>query len=129
MPQTPGEHHYAEALDSLRHSYPDDDDIRHQAPYLLMAFGNALAAAQGWTLRGMDAIDFALMKQYGWNPLILRELSDREKAVALHETLSGLPLDDAGLKVWREHYLGYYAYGDNPTLEDLWYPDGTWSYP
>jgi len=125
MPQYDyGEHHYAQALVEIQKICPQSDE-EQQERYLLMAFGNALSASRGWALRGMDAIDYALMVRYGWSPLTLRQLSPREKGLALHETLLALSLDDAAVTVWQENF-GRHSYMDNLTLEALWYPNGEW---
>lgn len=120
-----GEYHYARALEGIQQSSPDSDEAQ-QEHYLLMAYGNALAAQEGWLLRG-DAIDYALIKRYGWSPLVLRELSAHEKGLALHEALQALSLDDAAVKVWQESF-GRHSHMDKETLslEALWYPNGEW---
>lgn len=121
-----GEYHYARALEGIQQSSPDSDEAQ-QEHYLLMAYGNALAAQEGWLLRGIDAIDYALIKRYGWSPLVLRELSAHEKGLALHEALQALSLDDAAVKVWQESF-GRHSHMDKETLslEALWYPNGEW---
>ena len=118
------ERQYQTALEGIQR-HCSNSEAEQEERFLLMAYGNALAVSQGWALRGMDAIDFALMKQFGWSPLVLRELSDREKGLALHEALKGLSLDTPAETVWRENYWRG-SHMETPSLVGLWYPNGEW---
>ncbi|MBN4180638.1 hypothetical protein GS393_02087 [Pseudomonas savastanoi pv. phaseolicola] len=68
--------------------------------YALSALGNALAQARGWPLKGMDAVDFAIIRKYSWFLPQVQALPPASKWLALHEDLLSLPIDQAAIEAW-----------------------------
>ncbi|HCL3897727.1 TPA: hypothetical protein ACU961_005920 [Pseudomonas aeruginosa] len=68
--------------------------------FVLCTLGNSLARDKGWRLWGMDAIEYALMRRYSWPLETIREMSIRDRWLALHEELADLQWDEKAQQVW-----------------------------
>ncbi len=87
--------------------------------YALFALGDALANSKGWSLTGMDAIEYAVILKFSWPVEDVRSLPLRDKWLVLHDELSslGFPVDAqmvwdnahgatqawASFEIWEEH--------------------------
>ncbi|WGQ01751.1 hypothetical protein [Pseudomonas amygdali] len=74
--------------------------------YSLSVLGNALAQQRAWSVRGLEAIDFALMTKYSWHPDHLRTLEPASKWLALHQDLLSLEFPRAAVAAWHARYEG-----------------------
>ncbi|EPQ1508788.1 hypothetical protein L4D93_006761 [Pseudomonas aeruginosa] len=72
--------------------------------FALSALGNVLAEQRGWSIRGMDAIDFALIAEYSWYPNRVRNLSPANKWLALHQDLQKLEFPREAQSAWDARY-------------------------
>ncbi|WP_249978033.1 hypothetical protein [Vreelandella olivaria] len=114
---------YEELADRVEKAAPSLHPEQHEMHFILSAYGNALAVSREWQLRGIDAIHYALIHRYHWLPSQIHSLSLHDKALALHEELQGLTLDDEAVTVWRDHYNPQ-SEPASPSLYSLWYPFG-----
>lgn len=70
--------------------------------FLMEYFGDYLAKKQKKSLRGKDAIVYALVKKYGWSPNEIHQLGDDDIQTALHDEYKAWPDRVATVKLFHE---------------------------
>lgn len=102
-----GEQPYEQLIEEIRAASelrPGSDQLAnrrwYEQTFCLCVLGDALAASKGWSLAGMDAIEYAIIDRYSWSPQNVREMDPRDKWLSLHEQLAVLTMDPKAVSAW-----------------------------
>jgi len=80
------------------------DRARVYPEYFMTVLGDALSTEKGWSVKGLDAIVYALTDRYGWKPEEVRRMGFRDQWLALPDQAKQVPLDQSALQAWQQAY-------------------------